>query len=914
MIKLHLKNSLEVKIAFFGVVLSLISIILTTATSYIVSSRLIFKQFENVNSIATEAAVEKTNTYLGEIAWIFNMSMKSDYFNNLINYNGQDAYQLAKARKEYEIFLGNLIMYNDKIDSLLVFDQDSNTFLNASNTVGREYAKYNSSKFQNSISLLLANNPNSQFFLDRYEYNGYARIAVICPVYEPYSQNLQAGIIVVLSEKLTKEIQFAGDSIFITDNAGNSATIVNKKEPEDTAARKFSLNRGLNFEGWTITNAFSFKKLQKLIDDNLLVNIRLGILLLLVSVIVLLLMGKVIVRPIKNIEGQISELNQRNIEIRPIKFISRKIGFKLLLLIMYSIIVTIPTVLITGSSYLMSRNTVESKIGSVFEYSANILYQQMEFIFNNSSKLAVEISTVNSKIQKLMNDFSIPDARTGMQDELNNITMSNNMFGKNVANISIFDADYRLMCSSTYSSPFMMRPGIKDDLNYVNKHFGNPLWKSYTELYFNTNGFRVGMQVRNVLDGAEAGKLLGYILIDFKADDIQKMLSSFQQFSDVQVYMTDETGQSILKSKSTDDKDLLEELNRRLKSRQEGERISFRQEGNNYLMINKEFEENHWRLIFLLKNFNENRQILYYSIGILAGLLLLSFAFSYGFSSVLSFNILSLIKTVRKVKGGDLNVRFKNPGTDEIGELGQSFNEMLERLNQLIEDKFLSEVKVKDAEIKAKEYELNLLQSQINPHFLYNTLKTAQYMVFAKDPRAEKMIKLLISLFKTGITRGEKLVKLQQEIDYVRTYIDIQQMRFSDKFKMKMDISKELMDYSVLKLTIQPIVENAIYHGLEVIEEEGHLVISAYEENRQLKITVSDNGAGMSDDKLEEIRSQLAGLTTGKSIGIINVHERIKLHFGEDYGIEVESMKGRGSIVTLSFPVMDMDEAQIENL
>lgn len=912
MIKRYFK-SLESKIIFFGVLLSLVSITLTTATNYLVSNRLILKQFERVNGIATGAAVEKTNTYLGEIAWIINMSMKNDFFNTFMSADSQDAYQLAKASKDYKEYLDNLIIYNDKIDSLMVVDQNSNVFICSSNTVSVEYSKYNSDDFKNYVKALLVKNQNSQFFLDRYEYDKYERTAVICPVYDPNTENLRASIIIVLSEKLTKEIQFVGDNFYITDNAGNSAVIVNKKEAYESTDRNLSLKRELNFEGWKITGTFTFEKLQKLIGANLHANIKLGILSLIITAFILLLAGKIIVKPIKNMEEQISKLNHFQIESKPVKIFSRKIGFKPLLLLLYSIIVTIPVVLITGSSYLMSRNAVESKIGSVFEYSADILYQQIGFIFNNSNKLAVEISIVNNSVQRLMNDISSPDAARSMQDVLNDITMTNNMLGRNISNISIFDANYKLICSTTYGSPFMLRSDITNDLKYISEHFGTPMWKNYTEVYFNTNGFRVGMQVRGVPDGREAGKLLGFILIDFKSDEIQKMLGSFQQFSDVEVYLTDETWQSILKNNNIDH-NILEEIKRYMGGQRNRQRVSFRQGGNSYLMINKEFNENNWKLIFLLKNFNENKQILYYNIGVLAGLLLLSFAFSYGVSSVLSFNISSLIKTVRKVKSGNLAVRFQRLATDEISELGQSFNEMLERLNQLIEDKYISEVKVKDAEIKAKEYELNLLQSQINPHFLYNTLKTAQYMVFAKDPRAEKMINLLISLFKNGITRGEKLVKLRQEIDYVRTYIDIQQMRFSDKFKVSIDIAEELMDYSVLKLTIQPIVENAIYHGLEVLEGEGYLAISAYEQGMKLKITVCDTGAGMNVHKLEEIRNQLAGLSMGKSIGIINVNERIKLHFGEGYGIEVESTRGRGSLVTLSFPLIRSDDVRLENL
>jgi sensor histidine kinase YesM len=395
-------------------------------------------------------------------------------------------------------------------------------------------------------------------------------------------------------------------------------------------------------------------------------------------------------------------------------------------------------------------------------------------------------------------------------------------------------------------------------------------------------------------------------LVDFNGEDIEKMLNVFFKYSYLDLYLVDHSGNDIFSDITRSQKNsLLDVLKTNKPSLEQNERVVFREGGNNYLMISKYFDENQWSLVFLLKDFNENGYILFYSIWVLLGLIILSFGFSYGFSSIVSFNISSLVRTVRDVKRGNLKTRFKSRNRDEIYELGNSFNEMLERINLLIEEKYISEVKVKDAELKAKEYELNLLQSQINPHFLYNTLKTAQYMAFAKDPRTEKMIKLLIALFKTSITRGEKVVKVSEEIAHVKTYIDIQQMRFGDKIKVIYDVSDDMLEIPVLKLTLQPIVENAIYHGLEVTEHGGTIVIEVQKMKERLQITISDDGAGMTEDKLKEIKMRLEGKTKGESIGIINVHERIKLYFGDEYGIEVDSDLGNGTTVIIYFPLLE---------
>ncbi|KRE66702.1 cache domain-containing sensor histidine kinase [Paenibacillus sp. Soil750] len=904
MLPFNFKKSLEKKIILTGIIFSVISIALTTLTCNLVTNRFILDQFERVNEIATGAAVEKANTYLAEIANTVSLSMKNEFFDRIISSDESDPYELIKAQKDYEEFLKNLILTNDKVDSVLVVDYDRNIFIKANNSVGKDYDKYGTAEFYNTLKKPSLHNDQSQFFLDRYTEGNYERLAIISPVFEPYTNEIKAYMVVVLSNKLIDEMQFAGNGIFITDHEGNSAEVSNLQHAGELTEQKYSFKNSLNFEGWTITNTFTFDKLQQSITNNLHTNLKVGVICLLVSILVLVITGRKIVKPIKHMEQQINSLNHSYIENKPITLSKRRISFKLTLLLLNSFIVAIPVILITGSSYVSAKNTVESKVGSVFEYSAQILYQQMNFVYNNYKRMTIETSSFNDKVQKLLDVSTSADVDQEIRDAMNNIILSRNLFDKGISNITIYNVNERLVYSSTYGRPFMMRPDAKTDLDFVRSHFSTLLWRSYTDSPFNKKGIRIGMQIRGVADGIEAGKLLGFILVDFNGEDIEKMLNVFVKYSYLDVYLVDPTGKDIFSDIGRSQKGSLSEvLTNNKPSFENNERISFREGGNNFLMISKFFDENQWSLVFLLKNFNENEYLLIYSIVVLLGLIIITFGFSYGFSSMLLLNISSLLKTVRNVKRGNLLARFKSTSVDEIYELGNSFNEMLERINLLIEEKFISDVMVKDAELRAKEYELNLLQSQINPHFLYNTLKTAQYMAFAKDPRTERMIKLLIALFKTSITRGEKVVRLSEEIEHVKTYVEILQMRFGDKIKLIYDVRKDMLAIPVLKLTLQPIVENAIYHGLEVTEHGGTIVIEVRETKEKLEITIKDDGVGMSEAKLLEIKATLVGKTKGESIGITNVHERIQLYFGNDYGIDVNSTLGKGTTVIIHFPL-----------
>ncbi len=906
MMKLSLapKSSFRKKMVIYGAILSIVSVLITTLTCYYVSNKLLLDQFQYVNGIATNAAIEKTNTYLGEIASIINLSMKFEYFDRIINPTNLDAYQQIDMKNNYKAYLQNMILYNDKIDALIVINRNTENFTISVNSVGKNYNEYHSGAFFSLVQQYAENNPLSQFFLNKYHEGNYKRIAIISPVKEPYSNIVQAFVVIVLSEKLMEDLQFSGDQILITDNTGTSATLVESNDGSLNQSR-FTFNNQLNFDGWEISNTFTYNKIQKTILDNLFQNLIIGGLCFFISMLLFHVAGKRLVYPLVQMEEQIATLNHNKVENRPIFVPSKKVSFRHKLLFLYSILVTIPVIFITISSYTSSTSIAESKIGSVFEYSANILYQQIEFSFQNYIRTIIEISTVNKNIQKDMHDLASPDIENKLQLELNSIMLSDSLLGGEIANISIYDTSYNLICSSTFGHPFMTREDVRKDLDFIKGHFGTMLWRSYPVAYFNTSCIRVGMQIRDSTE-ERAGTPLGYILVDYGTNDIQSMLNNFFQYSDVTVSINDSLGMDALKMDADSYfNGILEKGNTHITIPLNNLRISFNSNGDSYLALFKKFKENGWFLVFLIKNFNENSQILYYSISVLIGLLLLSFVFSYGFSSILSTNISTLMKTVQKVKSGDMSVRYKGKFKDEIGELGNSFNNMLDRLNKLIEEKYISEVKTKDAEIKMKEYELNLLQAQINPHFLYNTLKTVQYMVFSHDERAEHMIKLLINLFRTGMIKGEKLVSVREEMEHIRIYIEIQKMRFSDKFTVNYDIPDDILRLQILKLTIQPIVENAIYHGLEVNEGKGIINITAIRSGKKILFTVYDNGIGISEEKLFELKNQLLGKKDGRSIGLTNVHERIKLYFGEEYGLVIDSVSGHGTTVQIWLPMLE---------
>lgn len=265
--------------------------------------------------------------------------------------------------------------------------------------------------------------------------------------------------------------------------------------------------------------------------------------------------------------------------------------------------------------------------------------------------------------------------------------------------------------------------------------------------------------------------------------------------------------------------------------------------------------------------------------------------------------ITSLRNIMKEVQHGDFNNRFNDKSTYvEIQELGSSFNTMIDTIDKLL-NKVEFEQKVK------REAELKALYSQIKPHFLYNTLDTIQYMALDYEAYdVMKAIEALTNIFRISLSNGKEVIKLKDEVKHIESYLFIQKLRYEEKLNYKVNCEENLLEYNILKLTLQPIVENAIYHGIKFIKAEGVIDINIKEESKKLILQVEDNGIGIDEERLNKINSYIHDFKQEKhcneSYGLLNVNERIKLAFGEEYGIYIESKKFKGTKVKIVYPCL----------
>lgn len=323
--------------------------------------------------------------------------------------------------------------------------------------------------------------------------------------------------------------------------------------------------------------------------------------------------------------------------------------------------------------------------------------------------------------------------------------------------------------------------------------------------------------------------------------------------------------------------------------------------GGKYLVSVAELSDSGWKIMGLISyaEMYAKAEILRTSmIIVISAFAVIAIAFAVVGSNQISKPIREIRTTMKKVEKGDFSVYVDYAGKDEVGELARSFNHMVRKINQLMEQEQENQKKLRQAEFKA-------LQSQINPHFLYNTLDSITWMArMNRLEKLEEMIMALTSFLRIGLSRGRSEITLKEELEHVENYVVIQKIRYSRLLNYEVDAPEELKNYSVIKMILQPLIENALYHGIKEKGEPGIIQVTMRPTEKDIIITVSDNGMGMTPERLQEIESMMEqGIDFNpNAYGIINVHKRIQTSYGKEYGLHFESEYKAGTRVYVTIP------------
>lgn len=261
-----------------------------------------------------------------------------------------------------------------------------------------------------------------------------------------------------------------------------------------------------------------------------------------------------------------------------------------------------------------------------------------------------------------------------------------------------------------------------------------------------------------------------------------------------------------------------------------------------------------------------------------------------------------LCEVTRQAGKGDFAVRASEDSNNELAVLGSSFNRMVEEIGKLVED-----IRVEQLNLRATE--LKLLQAQINPHFLYNTLDTIVWLAEAgKKEEVVWMVSALSNFFRTTLSKGRDYITVGEEESHIRSYLEIQQFRYRDILQYEVRIPEQIGGFMILKLTLQPLVENALYHGIKNKRGMGHIRVTGELDGEKLVFRVWDDGIGMSPERLEQVRRMVRGEDQSEDrssgFGLFNVWQRLQLNYGEGYGLEIDSVYGEWTESRVTIPAV----------
>ena len=410
-----------------------------------------------------------------------------------------------------------------------------------------------------------------------------------------------------------------------------------------------------------------------------------------------------------------------------------------------------------------------------------------------------------------------------------------------------------------------------------------------------------------------------YLVIQLKKTELERLLEGKYEFFD-KILILDGAGNVMVGSPDMDPA----ELRKLSESREGGSNVitsDFQYEGDSYLVTFERLKENGWQIYGL-----KSRQSLLGSLKILRNIIfeIMGVVFLIGVAVILllSHQLTNSLRRLEKrmscVEKGDLGVRFFYPYKDEVGSLAKSFNYMIGEIQSLVrkQEETIEELKrerdyVAEVQKQKRKAELKALQAQIIPHFLYNTLNAITWQ--AADQGAEEISILSNSLgkfFRIGLSKGAEVITLREELEHVSSYLDIQSIRYHSRLSYEIHVDDRCLDFRMIKLILQPLAENSIYHGIKEKQGAGIIKISVSEEEsgkgKITELTVWDNGAGIPEEKLAFINETLkrGGTDCEAGYGIYNVNERIRLFYGKDFGLYYESSFGHWTKAVLRIPAM----------
>ena len=402
----------------------------------------------------------------------------------------------------------------------------------------------------------------------------------------------------------------------------------------------------------------------------------------------------------------------------------------------------------------------------------------------------------------------------------------------------------------------------------------------------------------------------GVLLVDMNFSGIEQLLSKANEKGSGYIYLMDRNGEIIYHpQQQAIYSGLVQENNQEAATYEDGDHTEKFADKERVVIV-KTVGYTGWKLVSVtpVTEFNVNlHQIRFFTIMIAAISILLILFGNVIVSSRVTDPIRKLEHSIKYLEEGNLDTDIYIGGTHEIRHLGRTITSMVRQMRKLMDDM------VAEQQEKRKSA-LDALQSQINPHFLYNTLDSVVWMVESERyQEAISMVTALANLFRISLSKGKNIIFIRDEIAHAKYYLDIQKVRYKNRFEIKIDVDPAIEDCCTIKLIVQPLLENAIYYGVEHMDGEGEITLRGYEDGNDVCIEVIDNGMGIPKENIALLLTDDTRVhKKGSGIGLRNIDQRIKLYFKGDYGLTIESELDEGTTVRIRLPKMYYSEVYKE--
>lgn len=577
-----------------------------------------------------------------------------------------------------------------------------------------------------------------------------------------------------------------------------------------------------------------------------------------------------------------------------------RMTFRKKLIAIFLPLLLIPLMIVSLILYEKSKGIIQNNVSMYTQEYLNQLSNNIEYKINEVIKISAQL-TVNTQLNNGLVKYhdSSADQKTKITEDINNIFSNTLSVYGDVNGIYVFDnhnnefyAKKRYIGSSDVQSEQWYQKAISNNGKYI---------------LFIKEGSKKTIGVARSVINIYTKQSIGVILVDLPYTLLDKSIKSNRYLNDKKgvIYILDTEDEFIYASE--EDRAISLNFRDELKHNQDGYIVQPMDGGNKFIVYHSS-ETLNWSFVYIcdMKELMKDMSSIQTTIfSICCVLIVISVVLAVTLSTYLLKPLNEMIVAMKKVEKGDYSVRIKPKTKDEIKYLMLSFNNMTDHIEKLIQSEY-------SAKLSQKEAQLDMLQQQINPHFLYNTFESLRGLAISEgNKEIANMVKALSNFMRYNLYRGKSITTVEEELNHIKNYIIIQNYRYDDKVELIIDMNEEIRKLSVPKFTLQPLVENAILHGIIAKKEKGIIYLSGIRYENYVALLVRDNGVGMTAELVNEMNWNLQNHLEVKrndqmNIGTFNVNERLKLNYGNRYGLVYSSIEGVETTVEVRIPLSSL--------